>query len=113
MFDKLCARPARAFALIGVLTLGLLASGAAFASAQEAASAPAPATQETARHAGGEANLVLPDLSTVDFHGINSRTLLMGGLFVCMLGLAFGMVIFVQLKNLPVHRSMRDISELI
>ena len=37
----------------------------------------------------------------------------MGGLVVCVLGLAFGMVIFTQLKNLPVHRSMRDISELI
>jgi K(+)-stimulated pyrophosphate-energized sodium pump len=115
MFDKLCARPARAvagFVMFGVLTLGLLASSASLASAQEAAAAPAAATQEV-RHAGGEANLVLPDLSVVDFHGINSRTLLMGGLVICLLGLAFGMVIFVQLKNMPVHRSMRDISELI
>jgi K(+)-stimulated pyrophosphate-energized sodium pump len=71
------------------------------------------AGQTAPRHAGGEANLVLPDLSVVDFHGINSRTLLMGGLVVCVFGLAFGMVIFTQLKNLPVHKSMRDISELI
>ena len=40
---------------------------------------------------GGEANLVLPDLSTVDFHGINGRTLLMSGLLVCALGLLFGL----------------------
>jgi K(+)-stimulated pyrophosphate-energized sodium pump len=111
MFDKLCARPARAIALISVLMLGLLVSGASPAAAQVAA--PAAAPQEAPRHAGGEANLVLPDLATVDFHGINSRTLLMGGLVVCVFGLAFGMVIFTRLKNLPVHRSMRDISELI
>jgi len=111
MFDKLCARPARAIALIGVLTLACLAGDAIPALAQ---AAPSPAaTQEAPRHAGGEANLVLPDLGTVEFNGINSRTLLMGGLVVCLMGLGFGMVIFTQLKNLPVHRSMRDISELI
>jgi K(+)-stimulated pyrophosphate-energized sodium pump len=37
----------------------------------------------------------------------------MAGLAVCVLGLLFGMVIYNQLKNLPVHRSMREISELI
>ena len=58
------------------------------------------------RAAGGEANLVLPDLSTVDFRGINGRTLLMGGLVVCALGLLFGLMTFTQLKNLPVHASM-------
>ena len=55
---------------------------------------------------GGEASLVLPDLSTVDFRGINGRTLLMGGLVVCALGLLFGLMTFTQLKNLPVHASM-------
>ena len=49
----------------------------------------------------------------MDFHGINGRTLLMSGLVVCLGGLAFGLVIFTRLKNLPVHKSMRDISELI
>ena len=72
------------------------------------AQAPAPAA-----HSGGEANLVLPDLGQVDFQGINGRTLLMGGLGVCVLGLVFGLVIFTQLRNLPVHRSMLEISELI
>jgi K(+)-stimulated pyrophosphate-energized sodium pump len=73
-----------------------------------AAEAGAPAHKP-----GGEANIVLPDVSQVDFLGIDGHTLLLGGLVVCGLGLAFGMVIYVQLKNLPVHASMREISELI
>src|SRR6266540_188573 len=73
--------------------------------AQPAAPAAAPA--------GGEASLVLPDLSVVDFHGVNGRTLLMSGLAVCALGLLFGLATFTQLKNLPVHASMREVSELI
>ena len=76
------------------------------------APAPAPTTQAPER-AGGEANLVLPDLSNATFQGVNGRTLLMGGLVVCVLGLAFGMVIFYRLKNMPVHRSMLEVSELI
>src|SRR5829696_7586942 len=72
----------------------------------------APAAQ--APHTGGgEANLVLPDLSTESFQGINGRTLLMGGLVVCLLGLGFGLVIYMRLKNMPVHRSMLEVSELI
>ncbi len=47
-------------------------------SRQAAPRRPTPA-QEAPRHAGGEANLVLPDLGAVDFHGINGRTLLMVG----------------------------------
>jgi K(+)-stimulated pyrophosphate-energized sodium pump len=62
---------------------------------------------------GGEANLVLPDLSTVNFLGMNGHALLMIGLLFCVGGLLFGLAIYVQLKNLPVHRSMREISELI
>jgi len=62
---------------------------------------------------GGEANLVLPDLSTVNFFGMNGHALLMIGLLFCVGGLLFGLTIYVQLKNLPVHRSMREISELI
>src|SRR5438045_3348335 len=62
---------------------------------------------------GGEANLVLPDLSQVSFRGVNSRTLLTAGLAVCVLGLLFGLMVFTQTKNLPVHSSMREISELI
>src|SRR5271170_6971915 len=62
---------------------------------------------------GGEAALKLPDLSSVSFLGVNGHRLLMIGLLFCVLGLGFGMFIFMRLKNLPVHRSMREISELI
>ena len=37
----------------------------------------------------------------------------MWGLVVCALGLLFGLVTFTQLRNLPVHQSMLEISELI
>src|SRR5215475_1756367 len=60
-----------------------------------------------------EIDLVVPDLSQVSFLGIDGHTLLLFGLAVCVLGLIFGLVIYGQLKNLPVHKSMRDISELI
>ena len=62
---------------------------------------------------GGEASLMLPDLSTVNFFGMNGHTLLTWGLLFCVGGLLFGMAIYIQLKNLPVHQSMLDISELI
>jgi K(+)-stimulated pyrophosphate-energized sodium pump len=81
-----------------VLGMGLLLP--AFAGAQEHAG-------------GGEANLVLPDLSTVNFLGIDGHTLLLYGLVICVFGLLFGLTIYVQLKNLPVHRKMLEISELI
>jgi K(+)-stimulated pyrophosphate-energized sodium pump len=67
-----------------------------------------------ARQAGGEAALVLPDLGQATFlGGINGRSLLLGGLVVCALGLAFGLAIYRQLKDMPVHRSMLEVSELI
>ncbi len=65
------------------------------------------------KEVGGEASLKLPNLATVNFLGMNGHSILMLGLLFCVLGLLFGMVIYVQLKNLPVHRSMREISELI
>jgi len=62
---------------------------------------------------GGEANLKVPDLSTVSFLGVNGHNLLLVGIAFCVFGLLFGMAIYMRLKNLPVHQSMRDISELI
>ena len=65
-------------------------------------------------HGGGEASLVLPDLSQVTFFGgIDGHNLLLVGILVCVLGLVFGLAIYMNLKNLPVHRAMREISELI
>jgi K(+)-stimulated pyrophosphate-energized sodium pump len=75
--------------------------------------APSAAQQEPVHRGGGEASLVLPDLSQVEFLGMTGRALLMWGLLVCGLGLGFGLMIYLQLKRLPVHRSMLEISELI
>jgi len=64
-----------------------------------------------------EANLVLPDLadrSLVTFPGgVSGWTLLSYGLFVALGGLVFGGVIYRQIRRLPVHRSMAEVSELI
>jgi len=81
-------------------TLLLLGQQAAFA---------APAEQ-----AGGEANLKLPDLSGVQFlGGIDGHALLMYGPLFCILGMVFGFFMYVHLKGLPVHRSMKEVSQLI
>src|SRR6202043_3665415 len=84
--------------------VALLTVGAATAFAQ-------PAGESV----GGEASLKLPDLSQVSFFNgaIDGHKLLLIGILFCLFGLGFGMTIFMRLKNLPVHRSMREISELI
>ncbi|MSV36040.1 MAG: sodium-translocating pyrophosphatase [Bryobacterales bacterium] len=64
--------------------------------------------------AQGEAELKLPDLSQVVFMGtVTGPTLLMIGLGVSLLGFIFGLAMYSHLKNLPVHKSMLEISELI
>jgi len=96
--------PARAlacrFAKFGAAAIAsLLAAAAAFAQSSE--------------EPGGEAALKLPDLSQVQFLGVDGHKLLLFGILFCVFGLIFGLVIYSRLKNLPVHKSMRDISELI
>src|SRR6202165_1736804 len=86
------------FIKFGAAALALTLLGAASALAQEA---------------GGEAALKLPDLSQVTFLGVDGHKLLLFGIVICVFGLAFGLAIYTRLKNLPVHKSMRDISELI
>jgi K(+)-stimulated pyrophosphate-energized sodium pump len=71
------------------------------------------ALAQPAPEAGGEANLKLPDLSQVSFLGMDGHRLLTIGILFCIFGLAFGLTIYVRLKNLPVHRAMLEISELI
>jgi len=92
---------ARKFSLFGI--------AAAIASLLSGATTFAQSTEE----AGGEASLKLPDLTSVQFLGIDGHKLLLFGILFCIFGLIFGLVIYSRLKNLPVHRSMRDISELI
>jgi K(+)-stimulated pyrophosphate-energized sodium pump len=77
---------------------------------------PTFAFAQTEHGGGGEANLVLPDLRTVsfsNFFGLDGHTLLTFGLLFCVGGLLFGLWIYVQLKNAPVHRTMLEISDLI
>jgi K(+)-stimulated pyrophosphate-energized sodium pump len=113
----------------GRRTLALVALMALFACAlpmfaqqtQTAAAAPVAATgtatQEGATtpapEATGEANLRLPNMKEVKFLGISGHELLEIGLVFCALGGLFGLIIYMQLKKAPVHRSMREISELI
>jgi K(+)-stimulated pyrophosphate-energized sodium pump len=81
--------------------------------AQPEVAPQAEAAGQVERAAGGEASLVLPDLNLVDVGGYNGRSLLFIGIFVSIAGMLFGLVILNQLKNMPVHASMREISELI
>jgi len=90
-----------------IVTIVLLMAAAPYGALQ--AQEGAPPTE----HHGGEANLVLPDLGQVEFMGVNGRTLLMIGLGVCALGIVFGLTMSKRVKNLPVHRSMLEVSELI
>ena len=102
------AARARRGALKFATALLTLACAATAALAQGHGAGGAAAT-----HHGGEANLILPNLADQRFLGLDGHTLLLGGLLVCLLGLTFGLVTFLQLKRLPVHRSMKEISELI
>jgi K(+)-stimulated pyrophosphate-energized sodium pump len=100
-------------ALAIVMATALMAPAAAQAQQPEIAAQAAQTPAPEGERRGGEANLVLPDLGLVTVGGYDGRTLLMIGLGVSALGILFGLVILNQLKNLPVHRSMREISELI
>ena len=75
----------------------------------------APVMAQPEHKAGGEANLVLPDLNSATFFGdaVGGHDLLMVGLIVCALGLGFGLMMYSRLKNMPVHKSMLEVSELI
>jgi K(+)-stimulated pyrophosphate-energized sodium pump len=124
-------RSRRTLALVAVLAVLTFALPVAFAQQGQAApptsqvaavttAQPAAATQETAPatpapEAAGEANLKLPDMKSVSFmsDSITGYKLLSIGLIFCGLGLLFGLIIYMQLKNAPVHRAMKEISELI
>jgi K(+)-stimulated pyrophosphate-energized sodium pump len=100
-------------ALAIVVATALMAPAAAWAQQPEPAAPAAQAAPQGEARRGGEASLVLPDLDLVKVGGYDGRTLLFVGIGVSVLGILFGLVILNQLKNLPVHRSMREISELI
>jgi len=60
-----------------------------------------------------EADLKLPNLGSVSFLGMSGYSLLLGGIVVCLLGMVFGFSMFMKLKKLPVHKAMKEVSELI
>jgi len=97
----------RGRAMLAALILTAVALAAPFAPM-------ATAWAQEGGHHGGEANLVLPDLSSVTFiGGLNGHTLLLFGLIVCAFGLLFGLLTYSQVRKMPVHQSMREISDLI
>ena len=100
--------------LVAACLLAVLLGSVAIAVVPVVAQTAAPATSTAPPHAGGgEASLRMPDVGSIQMMGVNGRTLLVSGLGVCVLGLVFGIVIFRRIKALPVHPSMREISELI
>jgi K(+)-stimulated pyrophosphate-energized sodium pump len=104
---KACGRAVAGMAL-------MLSMVPAVAAAQQPeGTAPGQAVAEQEHRPGGEANLILPDLGLVDVGGYNGRSLLLIGIVVSIGGIFFGLVIMNQLKNLPVHKSMLEMSELI
>jgi K(+)-stimulated pyrophosphate-energized sodium pump len=60
-----------------------------------------------------ESEIVLPNLHSQQFLGLNGHLLLTLGLAIPLLGIVFGLVGYGQLKRLPVHQSMREVSDLI
>jgi K(+)-stimulated pyrophosphate-energized sodium pump len=77
------------------------------------AAAPGTTAPTGASHGGGEANLVLPDLGAVEVLGMSGYSLLLLGLVVAFAGVGFGVAVLNNVKNLPVHRSMAEVSQLI
>ena len=106
MMPSLVTTVRRRISLALMLMLGALAMPFGAPLLAQAAAAPSSA-------GGGEASLIIPDLSQVNFLGINGHSLLLSGLVVCALGLLFGLMIYTRLKNMAVHTAMREISELI
>ena len=68
---------------------------------------------ETGGHKS-EFDLPLPDLHAATFFGgLSGWYLLLIGMVICLGGFGFGIYSYMRLKDLPVHQSMREVSELI
>jgi K(+)-stimulated pyrophosphate-energized sodium pump len=106
MFARNLLQPATRLVLILLLGMALAPAALPALAAQEA-------VQTSEHRPGGEVNLQLPDLNQGDFLGFTGHQILLSGLVVCVLGLLFGLLSYSHVKNLPVHRSMAEISELI
>ncbi len=58
----------------------------------------------------GEADIKIPDLEQVMFGGVKGLHLMYAGIVVCFIGLIFGLIQYTQIKNLPAHQCMIDVS---
>jgi K(+)-stimulated pyrophosphate-energized sodium pump len=108
------ASTTRALLVLLLAALPLAAQEQTPAVAPAAAAAAAAPVAKVAH--GGEVNLVLPNLADekiATFLGMSGHSLLLSGLVICVLGFLFGLMVYTKVKNLPVHKSMLDISELI
>jgi K(+)-stimulated pyrophosphate-energized sodium pump len=74
---------------------------------------PSLAAAQGTQHRGGEASLIVPDLSTQSFLGVSGHNLLLGGMLISLIGLIFGVAMYAHLRRLPVHAAMSEVSELI
>jgi K(+)-stimulated pyrophosphate-energized sodium pump len=110
------------FGLLLVGAMLALGAGSAWAQAQLAGvpASPAPAVEGSAAvpaptHAGGEADIRLPDLNQVKFFNgqVPGVYLLYGGLVVCVIGLLFGLARYRAIVREPVHECMSDVSDTI
>lgn len=61
----------------------------------------------------GEADLIIPQLSSVSFLNKDGHSLLTWGLLICVFGFLFGLIQFLQIQKLRIHASMREVSEMI
>ena len=64
----------------------------------------------------GEADIRIPDLTTVKFDGLGGMsgiTLMYLGILMCAVGAVFGLVQYKQTKALPVHECMGNVSNTI
>jgi K(+)-stimulated pyrophosphate-energized sodium pump len=95
-----------------VLVIALVLSAAPLIAAAQPETLP-PGVPVQEHIPGGEVNIQLPDLHQGDFLGFTGYQILLSGLVVCVLGLLFGAVTYGNVKRLPVHHSMAEISELI
>ncbi|MDH5282835.1 MAG: sodium/proton-translocating pyrophosphatase, partial [Gemmatimonadota bacterium] len=107
LMDGVCRRVRPWLAAVALL----VTSAALIPSPVQAQDAAAPVVTE--HRPGGEVNLQLPDLASVDFLGFTGHEILLSGLVVCVLGLLFGLWSYAAVKKLPVHKAMADVSDII
>ncbi|MCX7991878.1 MAG: sodium-translocating pyrophosphatase [Proteobacteria bacterium] len=63
-----------------------------------------------------EADIKIPELDNVIFpffHGTHGLVIMYSGLIVCLIGILFAIIKYMQIKKIPVHREMAKVSNII